>query len=95
MGWCMSGRKQAQRRIVARIREVDAKPAFRQWNRRRWFAEDVALAMEMLQSGIELWAIAHHYGTTVQVLGNVLSHAREHGMKQYPSRSAIPVRRAQ
>lgn len=63
------------------------------WLNRRWFAEDVALAMEMQQSGIELWAIAHHYGTTVEVLGNVLSQARKHGMKKYPSRTLMKVRR--
>lgn len=63
------------------------------WLRRRWFAEDVALAMEMQQAGIELWAIAHHYGTTVEVLGGVLSRARLHGMKKYPSRTKMTVRR--
>lgn len=63
------------------------------WLRRRWFAEDVALAMEMQQSGIELWAIAHNYSTTVEVLGNVLSQARLHGMKKYPSRTKMTVRR--
>lgn len=81
--------RMSESRLVGRFLEQNRRPAFRQWSRRRWFAEDVALAMEMQQSGIELWAIAHHYGTTVQVLGNVLSQARLHGMEKYPSRDSV------
>lgn len=85
--------RMSESRLVGRFLEQNRRPASRQWSRRRWFAEDVALAMEMQQSGIELWAIAHHYGTTVQVLGNVLSHARLHGMEKYPSRDSVKWKR--
>lgn len=63
------------------------------WLKRRWFAEDVALAFEMQADGIELWAIAHHYGTTTHVLSNVMSQARKYGMGKYPSRTKMTVRR--
>lgn len=77
-------------RLTARAIQAGNSPRWRQWARRRWFAEDVALAMEMRSDGIELWAIALHYGTTVEVLGNVLSQARMHGMDAFPSRLRLP-----
>lgn len=62
--------------------------------RRRWYAEDVALAMEMLNDGCEAWAVAIAYGTTVDRLQHVLSQARKHGFDAFPLRaSARPPRR--
>lgn len=79
------------RRLTVRAWQAESAPIRRKLSCRRWYAEDVALAMEMQQDGVPLWVIALHYGTTLQVLGNVLSTARAHGMSRYPSRAAIPV----
>ena len=60
---------------------------------RRWYAEDIALAMEMIDAGQELWAVALAYGTSVEVLGHHLSRARRLGLAAFPLRSSVKVRR--
>ena len=63
----------------------------RHWLKRRWFAEDIAAAMEMEDDGMPLWAIALAYSTTVENLGHQLTLARKHGFSGYPMRSSMKV----
>ena len=69
------------------------KRIFRRASRRRWFADDIAAAMELLEDDVPLWAIALVYGTTVENLGHNLSVARRLGISAFPLRSSIKVRR--
>lgn len=60
---------------------------------RRWYAEDIAAAMEMIEDGQEMWAVALAYGTTTENLGHHLSKARRLGLAAFPLRSSVKVRR--
>lgn len=66
---------------------------FRHWSRRRWFAEDIAQAMELIEDDVPLWAVAVVFGTTAENLGHQLTKARRLGVEAFPLRSSIKVRR--
>jgi hypothetical protein len=54
---------------------------------RRWYAEDVASAMEARAGGAPVWAIAIAFSSTQDAVHKFLADARRLGIARYPMRT--------
>ena len=54
---------------------------------RKWYAEDVANLMEMIESGVKHSIAAEYYDVKIRQIQKVLYLARKHGFAAYPMRN--------